>query len=284
MSPEDVQALSYVEFISLIRETNRCPGGKDTVRRFIDLARIGPESHVLEIGSNTGFTSLELARTARCTTVGVDVNADAVRVARAVVAEDVQFVRERVHFEVASALELPFEANRFDAIVAGGATGFIEDRNAALDEYRRVLRPWGFLCTATLFYEHPPPPELLGRVSATIGVEIQPWTAQWWRDTYAANGRFEVYHTEQHSLDARPADAIRDYVAGFLRKPHLRDLPGRTREAIRSRWTETLETFNENHRYLGYLIAVLRKRHVEEEPELFVRAGRTGSPLSDRVG
>ena len=70
--------MSYVDFISFIKETNRCPGGKDTINWILKNSFANDKTRVLEIGSNTGFSSLEVARLLKCNVLGIDVVANAV--------------------------------------------------------------------------------------------------------------------------------------------------------------------------------------------------------------
>jgi ubiquinone/menaquinone biosynthesis C-methylase UbiE len=269
MTPEEVMNLNYVQFISLLRETNRCPGGKQTIRKIIQNTFIGPASVVLEIGSNTGFTSLEIARTAKARVIGIDIEPDAVREAQRELQNDIPEVRDRIEFRVGSALALPFPDNEFDVVVAGGATSFMEEKQGALREYHRVLKPWGFLSVANLCYLKPPPESVVQQVSETLGVRIHPWSDSDWLRVYESCQIFESYFLERNILEAQSQQRINEYVDFFLQKDHLRELPSKTREAIRSRWQQTLTVFNENHRYLGFVLAVFRKRYLPEEPELF---------------
>ena len=55
-----INHLDYSNFVSLIDERNRCSGGIRTIQEATLQARLNKESKVLEIGSNTGFTSVNI--------------------------------------------------------------------------------------------------------------------------------------------------------------------------------------------------------------------------------
>ena len=152
ISADTVRNMPYVDFISLLNETNRCPGGVDTLRRIALNAFIGPTSSVLEIGSNTGFSSLETAKIARCKVVGIDPVPAAVQQSNAALAREPEEVRNLVTFQVGSAYALDFEDECFDLLITGGATSFMTDKGKAVSEYYRVLKNYGFLSVAHLYY------------------------------------------------------------------------------------------------------------------------------------
>ena len=58
LSLDEIEGLDYSGFVSLIDERNRCSGGVKTVHEVIVNSGINRKSNVLEIGCNTGFTSI----------------------------------------------------------------------------------------------------------------------------------------------------------------------------------------------------------------------------------
>ena len=107
LTKEKVRELNYVDFISLLKETNRPPGGKQTVQEWIKYANITSSSRVLEIGSNTGFTSLELARVTGCKVIGIDVNENAINEAILLLNKDEKKIQNLVEFKLGDALSIP---------------------------------------------------------------------------------------------------------------------------------------------------------------------------------
>lgn len=266
---EKIEEINYVEFISLLKETNRCPGGKDTIHWILKNSFANADTKVLEVGSNTGFSSLEVARTLKCSVLGIDPVADAVATAQEELKRDVDFIQELVNFEVGSAYDIPCNDDSIDLIIAGGSTSFMDDKQKAIREMERVLRPWGLLSVTNLFYHTDPPKGLLQKVSDVIGVTIQPMTADNWVSIYLNTRSFELYKYETVKLKSRSRKEIEAYIDYFMDKPHIQALTVEQCNTIRNRWQSILEVFNENHKYLGFIKALLRKRSVEEEPELF---------------
>jgi len=271
LTEADIEQMSYTDFIALLDETNRCPGGKKTIRRIRELIRIDDKTNILDVGSNTGFTSLELARITPANISGIDISESCVNQAKKSLSEDIKSVRSRVTFQVASSYSIPFPDDNFDLIMAGGATGFMDDKSKAIREYLRVLKPWGFLVMSPLTYHTQPPQQIVDNVSKIIGTTIKPMTTKDWVNTVdEVTKDFELYFNEPHKLSPRTSKEIDEYVDYFLKKDHVRNLPEVVKEAIRKRWLSILKVFNENHKFLGYSIIVFRKRPVVEEPELFI--------------
>lgn len=266
---DDFDKLSYVDFISFIKETNRCPGGKDTINWILQNSFANQNTRVLEIGSNTGFSSLEVARLLKCNVLGIDIAENAVNTANQELACDMPEIQKLVKFKVGSAYDIPCDTNSIDLIIAGGSTSFMDDKSKAVSEMYRVLRNWGFCSVTNLFYHTQPPKELLKKVSDIIGTEIKYTNEKYWLDIYTKSSQFEVYKFETKQLSDQTEETILNYIDFFMSKPHILALPEKQREQIKERWHNILTVFNENHKYLSFIKCLLRKRAIPEEPELF---------------
>lgn len=271
---DSIQNLTYTDFIALIKETNRCPGGKDTIRKIVQNSFIDSNSLVLDVGSNTGFTSLEIAHISKASVFGIDISESCVHTAKDLLYYDLDEIKNRVSFQVGSAYEIPFEDAKFDLVVTGGATSFMDKKQQAISEYKRVLKPWGFLSATQLFYKEVPPQEVIDSVSNAIGVRIQPWVESDWKKIFLDSkdiNNLELYYYETNELQSRPEIVINDYIEYFMNKPHIQKYSPEIQDAIRKKWRMYINIFNENHKYLNYFLALFRKPIYPEEPELFIR-------------
>lgn len=269
VTTENIQNMNYTDFIAFIDETNRCPGGKDTIRKIIQNSFINQSSRVLDIGSNTGFTSLEIAHSVKCHVEGIDISKACVEAAKAKLKQDSDEIRKRVNFNVASAYEIPFPNDHFDLVVTGGATSFMNNKSKAIKEYLRVLKPWGFLSVSQLFYREKPPSALLTKLNQAIDCEIKPWSEEQWLNIYMSENPMELYFYETHKLNSVNNKQLDNYIRYFINKKHISILDTEIKDAVKEKWREYLTIFNQNHKYLGFFIALFRKNIYPEEPELF---------------
>ena len=270
LTATDIERMSYTDFIALLKETNRCPGGKKTIRRIRELIHIDEKTKILDVGSNTGFTSLEFARITPAHISGIDISEPCVVEARKLLSEDVENVRSRITFQVANAYEIPFPSDSFDLVMVGGATSFMDNKEKAITEYLRVLKPWGFLVLSPLTYHTNPPQSLIDNVGNIIKVQIKPMTSKDWISVVSeAAEDFELYFQEHHTLLPRTNRELKEYADYFIEKDHIKVLSEDVRETIGTKWLNILKCFNENHKYLGYDLLIFRKRLIFEESELF---------------
>jgi ubiquinone/menaquinone biosynthesis C-methylase UbiE len=105
---------------------------------------------VLDVGCNTGYVSFEIARLAKCSVVGVDINKNMINAAKKMRKGDP--LGYLIKFKVADVMRLPFQKETFNAVVSGGSTAFIDDKIKAIQEYKRVLKQWGFIGDINFFF------------------------------------------------------------------------------------------------------------------------------------
>lgn len=262
LTAKDIKEMSYADFVSLIREENRPPGGKKTIREILKNSFVDSASKILEVGCTNGFTSLEVTRTIGCEVIGVDINENSLRNAQ----ERVN--RERVSFMKGSAYDLPFEDESFDLVICGNATSFMDKKDKAISEYFRVVRDWGFVALTPMYYIREPSIELMNSVSDIIGTQIDVTRKSGWISLLEESG-FEIYYSKDYAFKRKSDFEIEGYVNSFLDKPFLRRLSEEVKLDIGKRWMETMKIFNENLAHVGYSIILLRKRSESEEKELF---------------
>jgi sarcosine/dimethylglycine N-methyltransferase len=109
------------------------------------LAGITADMSVLDVGSGVGGPARFLAATYGCKVTGIDLSEPFVDAARYLTERTGQ--SERVSFETASALELPFDDGDFDVVLLQHVAMNISDRTRLYREIRRVLKSGGRFAT-----------------------------------------------------------------------------------------------------------------------------------------
>jgi SAM-dependent methyltransferase len=269
-TPERIRAASYNQLIGLVRETNRTPGGNDSIHRIASRIFLGPHSSVLDIGTSTGATALELSRLTSCSVVGIDVNEESLAESRR---RAQQLGLTRVRFEQADARSLPFPDASFDLVFCGNVTSLIAEPERAVAEYRRVTRFGGHLAAIPMYYLDAPPAELVARVSKAIQVDIKPRFRDEATAVFSAPD-FELYDALHFRFDDVPRAAVQKFVRDILSQPHLGALSAASRSALGEVYLDRMLLFRDNLALMGYTILLLRRTRFREDPVLF-----TGHPI-----
>jgi len=124
--------------------------------RAADRTALGPGDSALDVCCGTGDLALELARrvTPDGRVVGCDFSEPMLDLAREKAAAA---AASAIRFEWANALELPYDAERFDAVTVGFGVRNLADLDRGLREMTRVLRPGGRLVILEITQPRRPP-------------------------------------------------------------------------------------------------------------------------------
>lgn len=272
MKVEDIKKMNYSELVALVRERNRPSGGLRTIQNVAVNSFLTKDKKMLEIGSNTGFTCINMSLLTGCECVGIDINEGSIKEAGRYAKK--QGIKNKVSFLKADAKNLPFEDGSFDVVWCSNVTSFIEDKENAIKEYLRVLKTNGVLAIVPIYYVKNPPEEIVSRVSEAIGTRIEIWDKSFWTGLFEQiskkyNSPIDLFYSKDFIYEDRK-NFVEGYINTILDKPHLKELSRNIKNQIKEKYKNFIKLFNENLKYAGFSILLYQKRKIKDEMELFL--------------
>lgn len=266
MNPKKIKNMDYVSFMGFLDETNRPPGGKDSLRRMAQNAFLTASSRVLHSGCNTGYCSFELCHLAKCRVTAIDINDFMIASARKRLADEPLPYRNLIAFKKGDARKLRFGDNSFDFVMSGGSTAFMDEREKVIREYYRVCKPYGFVGDVILYYHKDPPKNLISRINKALHISIRKWSKNDWISLYT-NAGLEPYYIHDAPMHFYPSVSdVRVYCEQMVQRLSL----DHTSHAVAvKKLHDYMTLFNENHCYLSYAVLLFRKNPSKEQITLF---------------
>ncbi len=114
-------------------------GGRKATVHAVEQMFLNKEHHVLDVGCGIGGAARYMAVQTGCTVTGIDLTPEYISVAERL--NEMTGMNGRVHFEVASALDMPYADASFDAAITMHVAMNIKERAALYGEIARVLKP-----------------------------------------------------------------------------------------------------------------------------------------------
>ena len=158
-------------------------------------------------------------------------------------------------------LELPFEADHFDAVISESVLAFVEDKDKAISEMTRVLRPDGWLGLNETCWLREPPTGLAQKADPSSALGTYILTADRWREVWTASG-LEEAEVRVRAVDA--AQEVRSRISWIgtwrILSAWSRIIPMYlTRPAMRTVIKETMDTPREWYAFMGLALIAGRK-------------------------
>lgn len=127
--------------------------------RAVEIAGVGPGSHVLDVATGTGDLAFELAKKVAPggSVTASDFSEGMLEVARQKQSDALAGVDAEVVFEQGDALNLKYDDNTFDAVTVGFGVRNFSDLAAGLTEMARVVRPGGRFVILEISQPHKTP-------------------------------------------------------------------------------------------------------------------------------
>jgi SAM-dependent methyltransferase len=179
LAAADIAKLDPYKFMATIGKRVIHPGGRASTDELLARADITADSRVLDVGCGVATTAVEIARRHRAQVTAVDIAPLMLERAQANVAA--AHLAHRVSVAPGDILELNFDDDTFDVVIAEAVTMFVDRRRAAA-ELARVTRPGGKVLATEFFWRQPPSPEarevFLGQVCPGMEFDtLEDWVA-----------------------------------------------------------------------------------------------------------
>jgi ubiquinone/menaquinone biosynthesis C-methylase UbiE len=171
--------VKYLDFQAEVGITKHV-GGYVATDELLSLCHIDDAREVLNVGCGIGVGVAYISRKFGCRVVGVDISAKMIEWSRLRAREEK--VEDMVEFHVADILKLPFEDDRFDAVIVESVLAFVEDKHRAIRECIRITKPGGYVGLNESFWTKEPSLKMIELVQDSIGGSIptrEAWQALW---------------------------------------------------------------------------------------------------------
>ena len=201
------------------------PGGLDLTIKLVELARIGADSLVLDVGSGYGTSAVQLSKATGCRVVGVTLEEEGVRAGYELAKQ--HGVGERVTFVRGDIQDAELEPERFDVALMECVLSIVTNKAETVHRLGDLLTSDGRLALTDVTVKDALPPELR-HVLTTVGCIGDAWSLEEYGALIEADG-FTIYECED--LREVATSFLRDVkgkllmaeVAGKLGKPAVDD-------------------------------------------------------------
>jgi len=265
INAKDIANFDYNQLIGIVKETNRPPGGKNSIFEIVNRLHLSKDSKILEIGTSTGFTSLEISRLVKCAITSIDINERSLKEAKNRARSEGYI---NIDFVKADVNNLPFDNESFNVVIVGNVFSLLSNKTKALDECMRVCKRDGFIVAIPMYYLKSPSKNLVKEVSNAIKVDVTPlYKSDWIR--FFSMPELEVYWSKDFKFDHINDDVVRFFVTEIMNRPHLKGMNKEAVVKLRDKYGEYIFLFRDNLSHMGFTLFILSKRKIWEDPELY---------------
>lgn len=168
---------------------------------------------------------------------------------------------DKIEFRVADALDLPFQDDLFDAILSESVATFIEEKQKAVSEYVRVVKPGGYVGLNEEVWLKTPPPGMSEAARHLWEIRTEIPTADDWSGILKSAGLRDLFVKANKVSPRREASQLKRY--------RLEDMWGMFRNSLSLYFKSAAfrEYMKERQRlprnlfqYLGYAVMAGRKK------------------------
>ena len=165
---------------------------------------------------------------------------------------------------------MSFKDGIFDVVFAGNVTSLVNNREAALNEYWRVLKPNGYLVAVPMYYIKEPSKKLVDDVRKAIQVNIEVQHKQEWRDFFLREND-EMFEEVDFKFLKCSDEEINEFCKNILAREHLKKLSKESMETLEKCYYDFMHLFNENNSHMGFTVFIIRRKEedVFNDPELY---------------
>lgn len=225
------------------------PGGLKVTKQLADSLQINPKTKVIDIACGKGSTALYLAEKYGCEVVGIDISEELIQVAK--VLSKKKGLEDKVKFQIADAMDLPFSDNQFDIAISQAMLVLVEDKVKTIREAYRVIKKGGKAGWLELSWRKEIDQDFLEKVSHVLCAYCMTnvSTYEGWKETFEKAGIHNLVLKKGENVNGNYFDTLKD--EGIINTVKIMFNSIKNRE-IRNRIKIMDKFFKDYSDYFGY--------------------------------
>jgi ubiquinone/menaquinone biosynthesis C-methylase UbiE len=231
------------------------PGGYEATKKICSLSKLDKSSHVLDLACGAGTTSFYLSKKYNCTVSGVDISSTLIDSANKNLRK--RRNKDKIDFQVANALNLPYSDNTFDFIILQAFFILVDEKEKALDEIYRVLKPGGYFGSLELGWFKTPPKDVYTEILNNTCTNFIPRLLKFneWEELFKSKN-LNLIKTITNPMTSGMLQMVKiEGILNFIKIMFKMISQAKTRKKMMS----VQKTFKKYNDYLGYGLFVLTK-------------------------
>ncbi|SEO06040.1 Methyltransferase domain-containing protein [Amphibacillus marinus] len=242
-------------FLASLGKTRLRPGGIRATNWLLSKATITKDTKILEVACNQCTNAIDLVKKTGCSITAVDLDKKVVDIAKHRVAA--HGLTDHIKVEVANALSLPYPDQSFDLVINEAMLTMLGDKqkNKAVAEYRRVLKPGGVLITHDVLLMTDNQDQLVSGLQRVIHVPAKPYHQANWEKLFLDNGFDKLDCITGEMSLMNPIGMIRDEGIGTVIKIFKNAMKAKNRTYFKEMFT----FFNQHKKDLGFIAIISYK-------------------------
>lgn len=231
------------------------PGGYDATDKVLSMLNLNKDSHVLDLACGVGTTSFYLFNKYNCSVTGIDISK--VLIDNAIAHLEKSGIEEKISFEVGDAFNIPYPDKTFDAVIAQAFFILIDNKERALEEIHRVLKPGGYLGSLELSWFKIPPKDAYDELVEKTCNNFIPRMVKFeeWEEFFKSK-KFNHIKTIKNPMNMGMTQMLKaEGLINFIKILSKIMFNGKNRK----RMMEVQSTFNKYNDFVGYGIYCLKK-------------------------
>jgi ubiquinone/menaquinone biosynthesis C-methylase UbiE len=232
------------------------PGGYKSTKELCSMCDLNESSYVLDLACGVGTTAFFISDRYGCRIAGIDISEDLIAIANKDLGK--RGDEGNIRFEVADALEIPFPDNTFDAVISQAFFILIDEKEEALEEISRVLKPGGYFGSLELSWFKAPPERVYEELVDKTCNDLIPRVVTFdeWDSFFRSKNLAHVATLEYPMESGMLQLLVSEGVANSLRI--MSTILGNSQ--TRTRMMTVKKTFRKHSDYLGYGLFCYRKQ------------------------
>ena len=176
---------------------------------------------------------------------------------------------KNVHYICNSSENTNIDSNKLDYISVAQAFHLFYT-SESLQEFKRILKPNGYLVAVPMYYLESPSEKLISDVRKAIQVNISVLYKNDWKEFFVRD-EVEVFDEIDFRFNKCTDREINEFCKNILSREHLKSLSKESLNVLEKVYYDYMHLFNENNSHMGFTIFILRKKEADifNDPELY---------------